>query len=188
MERNGSKNPGGGWTLRYASLWDFLPGVWGFFYLLFYRFLAVLLSHGACSLFFSVGWTWLADSPQYSQIPWPWPPMDLSFLSGRGVWRLRGRSKKSTFAISTRQLCTDNNRCAFLFNVNFRLYVLFSALHMRISIWASPGTSFLGLSVFQVCSMVTLFKSPETGLFNLILPCSNMTSSSQMFKSVAWNI
>lgn len=158
-----------------------------FFSLLFYSYLVVLLSHGVCSQFFSVGWTWLADSHQYSQFPWL--PMDLSFLSGRGVWRLSGRSKKSVFAFSNRQLFTDNNRYAFLFNVNFNLYVLFSALHIRISICTrNPGISFLGLAVFQVCSMLTLFKSPETGLFNLILPCSDMSSSNQMFRSVAWNI
>lgn len=108
------------------------------------------------------------------------------------VWRrclkLSGRSKKYVLSLSNKQLSTDNNAYSFLFNVDFRLYVLFSALLMWISIWTSQGTSFLGLTVFQVCSMLTLFKSPGTGLFNLILPCSNMNSSRQMFKSVAWNI
>lgn len=185
MERNGSKNCGGRWTLRYSWVWDFLPGGC-FLTLLFYSFLVVLLSHGVCSQFFLVGWTWLADCPQYTKFPCL--PVGLSFLSGGGVWRLSGRSKKSIVALSNRHLCTDNNRCAFLFNVNFRLFVLFSALHIHISIWTSPGISFLGLTVFQVCSMLTLFKSSETGLFNPILPCSDTSFPSQMFKSVAWNI
>lgn len=119
--------------------------------------LVVLLSHGVCSQLFSVGWTWLAGSPQCPQFPWL--PVDHSFLSGGGFWRLSGRSKKSVLALSDRQLCTDNNRYVFLFNVEVIRFIFYLQLYVYALAYELLQEFFLRLVVSQVCNMLTLFKS-----------------------------